>query len=106
MVRYGSNPREQINQVLANDASMTRLELAGNPIFQPKADELCVVLSEALKSNSNLVELNLNNCYVTSVGAVAISEALKVCLLLYELTNYCPTVVIQRSGKPVVRASR
>eukprot|EP00958_Prasinococcus_capsulatus_P000006 scaffold1_cov402-Prasinococcus_capsulatus_cf.AAC.6 len=75
---YGSNPRDLLSKVAQNDATITSLDLAGNPSFQTNSDERMVVLSEALKSNTILTELNLNSCCITSVGAVAMAEALKV----------------------------
>mmetsp|Transcript_1476 Transcript_1476/g.2118 ORF Transcript_1476/g.2118 Transcript_1476/m.2118 type:complete len:434 (+) Transcript_1476:120-1421(+) len=75
--RFGrATAREMIEQIRENDPALTKVDLSGNASFQVKADELCELVLEVMKTNTHVVELLLSGCDIRD-GAKAIGEMLK-----------------------------
>ena len=81
-----ATPKAVIDQVAANDPGLTALNLAGNALFQMKAHEYCGLLAQALKSNTNVTDVNLTNCGITDADVALLAESLPVNSTITNLT--------------------
>ena len=66
---------ESIQRIARNDPTLIHLDLKDCPLFSIQHGNL---LAEALKTNSHLQELNLQNTQLQTCTAIELSEALKV----------------------------
>lgn len=69
-------PKTVIAQVETNAVSVTRVDLTDNAVFQGKAMEYCVSLSQALANNTVVKDLVLVKCGITDPCVIALSTML------------------------------
>jgi hypothetical protein len=87
MVRFfgGETPRETIAKVAANDPKITKLSFTNNAMIQMKSYDYCVLIAEALKTNTHVTSVSLIKCGVTDVDCQVLAEVLEVSKTLEEM---------------------